>query len=182
MIINCLIYLHNSYEVCHYFIFERVLSSKILERLISIKVRETFLAFFSWLESSGIEQNLKRLIGEEHWEDFQHQLDEYVGSSESICFETKLTAWMVHTCSIISLISFLRISWHSLCLFILNYWWMWGKVCTLALSSALKCQYIESREQSTCEWSAAPQWRKRKRIKPLIRLRPSGLLNHLIII
>ncbi|XP_056683169.1 uncharacterized protein [Spinacia oleracea] len=45
--------------------------------------------------SSGIEQNLKRLIGEEHWEDFQHQLDEYVGSSESICFETKLTAWMM---------------------------------------------------------------------------------------
>ncbi|KNA07277.1 hypothetical protein SOVF_173410 isoform A [Spinacia oleracea] len=45
-------------------------------------------------DNSGIEQNLKRLIGEEHWEDFQHQLDEYVGSSESICFETKLTAWM----------------------------------------------------------------------------------------
>lgn len=46
--------------------------------------------------SSGFEEMVKRLIGEENWNDFQHQLDENMPPSEAISFEAQLKAWMVH--------------------------------------------------------------------------------------
>ncbi|KMT14473.1 hypothetical protein BVRB_4g072460 isoform B [Beta vulgaris subsp. vulgaris] len=44
--------------------------------------------------NSGFEEMVKRLIGEENWNDFQHQLDENMPPSEAISFEAQLKAWM----------------------------------------------------------------------------------------